>query len=99
MLRDRWLQGSATKQPFIAFAKFMSVSGLVSDALKQHGKLTNLGAKTYKGQKVVAIKDSKDGSILYVAATGAGSLSFSDWNKQVSVSAPKDAIDITKLGG
>jgi hypothetical protein len=108
LLRDRWLQGSATKQPFIAFAKFMSVSGLISDALKQHGKLTNLGAKTYKGQKVVAIKDSKDGSILYVAATGtpflvaatgAGSLSFSDWNKQVSVSAPKDAIDITKLGG
>ena len=108
MLRDRWLQGSATKQPFIAFAKFMSVTGLISDALKQHGTLTNLGEQTYKGQKVVAIKDSKDGSILYVAATGtpflvaatgAGSLSFSDWNKQVSVSAPKDAIDITKLGG
>jgi hypothetical protein len=108
LLRDKWLQGSATKQPFVEFAKFMSVNGLISDALKKHGTLTNLGEKTYNGQQVVAIKDSKDGSILYVAATGTpflvasvggGSLSFSDWNKQVSVSAPKGAIDITKFGG
>jgi hypothetical protein len=108
LLHDKWLQGTATKQPFAAFAKFMSITGLVGDAFKNHGKLTNLGEKTYKGQKVVAVKDSKDGSILYVAATGtpypvaatgAGSISFADWNKQVTVSAPKGAVDISSLGG
>jgi hypothetical protein len=108
LLHDKWLKGSATKQPFAAFAKFMSITGLIGDAFKNHGKLTNLGEKTYKGQKVVAIKDAKDGSILYVAATGTpypvaalggGSISFADWNKQVSVTAPKGAVDISALGG
>lgn len=111
LLRDKWLRGSATKQPFAAFAKFMSMQGLIGGALKSpgnHGKLTNLGERTYKGQEVVAIKDSKDGSILYVAATGtpfpvggvgAGSLGFEDWNKKVSVSAPKGAVDISQFGG
>jgi hypothetical protein len=110
LLHDRWLQGSATKKPFDAFAKFMSMSGLIGDALKSpgnHGTLTNLGEKTYKGQKVVAIKDSKDGSILYVASTGtpfpvagvgAGSLSFDGWNKPVSVTTPKGAVDISSFG-
>ena len=111
LLHDKWLQGSATKQPFAAFATFMSMKGLIGDALKKqghHGKLTNLGEKTYKGQKVVAVKDSSDGSILYVAATGtpfpvagvgAGSLNFDDWNKEVSVAAPKGAVDISQFGG
>lgn len=111
LLQDKWLQGSASKQPFAAFAKFLSMRGLIGDALKtpgNHGTLTNLGEKTYKGQRVVAIKDSKDGSILYVAATGtpfpvggvgAGSLGFEDWNKPVSVAAPKGAVDISQFGG
>jgi hypothetical protein len=108
LLHDKWLKGSATKQPFAAFAHFMSTTGLIGDAFKNHGKLTNLGEKTYKGRKVVAIKDAKDGSILYVAATGTpypvaavggGTINFADWDKPVSVSAPKDAVDISSLGG
>ncbi len=108
LLHDKWLKGSATKQPFVAFAQFMSINALVSDAFKGHGKLTNLGERTYKGQKVVAIKDAKDGSIFYVAATGkpypiaasgGGSITFTDWNKQVSITAPSGAVDIHTLGG
>jgi hypothetical protein len=108
LLHDKWLKGSATKQPFAAFAQFMSIDALVSDAFKGHGKLTNLGERTYKGQKVVAIKDAKDGSIFYVAATGkpypvaasgGGTISFTDWNKQVSITAPNGAVGIHALGG
>ena len=108
LLHDRWLKGSATKQPFSAFAKFMSIDALIGDAFTKHGKLQNLGERTYKGQKVVAVKDAKDGSILYVAATGTpypiaatggGTLGFSDWNEQVSVAAPSGAVDISSLGG
>jgi hypothetical protein len=111
LLQDKWLKGSATKQPFAAFGKFLSMKGLIGNALKNsgnHGKLTNLGEKTYKGRKVVAVKDSRDGSVLYVAATGtpypvggvgAGSLGFEDWNKKLSVSAPKGAVDISQFGG
>ena len=105
-LHDKWLKGSATKQPFSAFAQFMSINALLSAAFKGHGKLTNLGERTYKGQKVVAIKDAKDGSIVYVAATGkpyvvattgGGTISFTDWNKQVSITAPAGAVDISSL--
>jgi hypothetical protein len=108
LLHDKWLKGSATKQPFVAFAQFMSIDALVSDAFKGHGKLTNLGERTYRGQQVVAIKDAKDGSIFYVAATGkpypvaasgGGSVSFTDWNKQVSITAPSGAVSIQTLGG
>jgi hypothetical protein len=108
LLHDKWLKGPATKQPFVAFAQFMSIDALVSEAFKGHGKLTNLGERTYKGQKVVAIKDSKDGSVFYVAATGkpypiaasgGGSISFTDWDKQVSIAAPKGAVNISPLGG
>jgi hypothetical protein len=108
LLRDKWLQGSATKKPFAAFAKFMSITGLVGDAFQSHGTLTNQGEQKYKGQRVVAIEDAKDGSILYVAATGTpypvaavgrGSISFADWGKAVSVSAPKGAVDISSFGG
>ena len=108
LLHDKWLQGSATKQPFSGFAQFLSLSGLIGEAFKNPGKLTNLGEKTFKGQRVVAVKDSKDGSILYVAATGtpypvaalgAGTITLTDWNKKVSVSAPKGAIDISQFGG
>jgi len=106
VLHDKWLKGSATKQPFSAFAQFMSIDALLSEAFKGHGKLTNLGERTYNGQKVVAIKDAKDGSIVYVAATGkpyvvattgGGAISFTDWNKQVSITAPAGAVDISSL--
>jgi hypothetical protein len=108
LLHDKWLKGSAKKQPFVAFAQFMSIDALVSDAFKGHGTLTNLGERAYKGQKVVAIRDAKDGSIFYVAATGTpypvaasggGSVSFTDWNKQASITAPSGAVDIHTLGG
>ena len=76
-------------------------------------KLANDGKTTYKGQQVVAIRDRSDNSKLYVAATGkpypvaivggkgneSGTITFGDWNKQVSLSAPGGAIDISRFGG
>ena len=108
VLHDKWLKGSTRKQPFVAFAQFMSIDALITEAFKGHGTLTNLGERTYKGEKVVAIKDAKDGSIVYVAATGkpylvatsgGGSITFADWNKQVSITAPNGAVDISSLSG
>jgi hypothetical protein len=62
---------------------------------------------------VVAIRDTSDNSKLYVAATGkpypvaivggkkgqSGAITFDDWNKSVSLSAPSNAVDIGKFGG
>jgi hypothetical protein len=68
---------------------------------------------TYKGRQVVALRSPGDGSKLYVAATGkpypvaivgnkkgrSGAVTFDDWNKPVSLSAPSDALDISQFGG
>ena len=59
------------------------------------------------------IRDASDNSKLYVAATGkpypvaivgskkgqSGAVTFDDWNKSVSLSAPSDALDISQFGG
>jgi len=110
LLHDRWLSGSTTKPPLNAFAQFLSIDSLLKEAFTGTAshKLKKLGTRTYKGQEVIAISDPADHETLLVAATGKpypvaatgqGTIAFSDWNKDVSVTAPKGATDITGLGG
>jgi hypothetical protein len=110
LLHDRWLSGSTSKPPLNAFAQFLSIDSLLKEAFTGTAshKLKKLGTRTYKGQEVIAISDPADHETLLVAATGKpypvaatgqGTIAFSDWNKDVSVTAPKGATDITGLGG
>jgi hypothetical protein len=110
LLHDRWLSGSTSKPPLSAFAQFLSIDALLKEAFTGTAshKLKKLGTRTYKGQKVIAISDPADHETLLVAAegkpypvaaTGQGTIAFSEWDKDVSVTAPKGATDITGLGG
>jgi hypothetical protein len=108
LLRDKWLSGTSAKAPFKSFATFLSLGALVDSAFAKHGRLTKLGVRTYKGQKVVAIRDPKSKETLLVAdtgtpypvaATGDGEIVFSNWNTPVDVKAPKGAVDISSFGG
>jgi hypothetical protein len=113
LLHDKWLAGSATTGSLAALTSLTDISKLFNGALGAHGALKNEGETTYKGQKAVAIKDTTKGGTLYVAATGTpypiaivapnngkeGSIAFGDWNKAVSISAPKGAVDIGSMGG
>ena len=113
LLHGKWLKGSATHGRLTSLAPLTSLADLFAVISSQHGKLANDGATTYNGTKVVAIRDTSDNSKLYVAATGkpypvaivggkkgqSGAITFDDWNKSVSLSAPSDAIDISKFGG
>ncbi len=113
LLHDKWLAGPATTGNFASLTALTDISKLFNGALGAHGTLKNAGETTYKGQKVVAIQDTTKGGTLYVAATGTpypiaivapnsgknGAITFGDWNKTVSISAPKGAIDMSKLGG
>ena len=112
-LHDKWLKGSATHGRLQSLAPLTSLDGLFAVISSQHGKLVNDGPTTYKGTQVVAIRDKSDGSRLYVAATGrpypvalvspkhgrSGAITFGDWNKPVSLSAPSSAIGIDQFGG
>jgi hypothetical protein len=113
LLHGKWLKASIVKGRFRSLAPLTSIGLLFAGISAHHGKLVNKGATTYRGQNVVAIQDTSDNSKLYVAATGtpypvalvggrgrqSGAITFDDWNDPVSLSAPKDAIDISALGG
>lgn len=113
LLHGKWLKASIVSGRYASLAPLTSISVLFGKVASNHGKLANDGSKTFNGQKVVEIRDTSDNSKLYVAATGkpypvaivggkknqSGTINFDDWNKSLSVSAPKGAIDISKLGG
>jgi hypothetical protein len=112
LLADKWLKIPSNNAQLGSFVGLANEKKFF-DKLRVHGKLTNQGATTYKGQSVVAIYDPKEHTTLYVAATGtpypagivktqqpkAGALTFSDWNKSVTVTAPKGALDLSQFGG
>src|SRR5215470_17801234 len=113
LLHGKWIKASATKGRLAPLAALTDIDKLFAKIGASHGKLANDGKTTYKDQPVVAIRDTSDNSKLYVAATGkpypvalvggtsgqTGTITFSDWNKPVSLTAPKNAIDISQFGG
>ena len=113
LLHDKWLKASVVKGRFRSLAPLTNLGVLFSKVSAGHGKLANDGKTAYKGQQVVAIRDTSDNSKLYVAATGnpypvalvggkkgqSGTISFGEWNESVSLTAPKDALDISSFGG
>jgi hypothetical protein len=112
LLHDKWLEADAKKGAFASLTALTDIAKLIHQGLASHGRLRNAGETTYKGQKVVAIDDTTKHGTLYIAATGSpypvaivnsgprapGTVAFDDWNKTVSISAPKGAIDLSKLG-
>jgi len=112
LFHNKWLKGSVASGSLASLAPLTDITKLFNGAFGTHGKLASEGETDFQGQKVVAIKDSSDGSILYVAATGTpyprgakdggtskNSITFDHWNDSVSISAPKGAVDVSKLGG
>lgn len=115
LLHGKWLKGATTNSNLATLSELTDIDKLMAQVTSStsHGKLVNDGETTYKGEKVDVIRDTSDGSKLYVAATGPaypvaieggktgekGTVTFDGWNQSVAVTAPKGAIDISKLGG
>jgi hypothetical protein len=109
LFHNRWLKSSATTGELAALTPLTDLASFFKGVLGQHGKIENKGETTFKGQKVVEIRDTTDGGSLYIAATGAaypialagsalqGNVSFTDWNADVTIAAPKGAVDLSKL--
>lgn len=85
--------------------------GKLADALSSPsgGTVTKGAASTVDGQPVIALRDAD--SVLYVATTGrpypveikpdtgSQALHFASWDVAVDVSAPRDVLDFSALGG
>jgi hypothetical protein len=113
LLNGKWLVGSAATGRFAALTPLTDLHAFFTGALGRHDKLTKGAETTVNGQKVVALKDGANGGTLYVATTGTpypielvspgngkeGKVTFDQWNKTVTITAPKGAVDISKLKG
>lgn len=110
LLQGKWLRAPATGL-FGPVAKLTDIHTLFGQLLSQHGKqLETGGVSTVAGHKVVAVKS--DQGTLYVAATGkpypievvkagsdGGRIDFDHFNDSVTVSAPRNTIDVPSVGG
>lgn len=113
LLHGKWIKASVVRGRFRSIAPLTDLGLLLARVASSHGKLANDGKTAYKGRQVVAIRDTSDGSRLFVAATGkpypvaivggrkgqSGTITFGKWGEPVALTAPQGAIDISKLGG
>jgi hypothetical protein len=110
LFQGKWLKAPATTGNFASIASLTNLGQLMSSALASKGKLTRAGVATVNGQRAVGVKDAAAGGTLYIATTGkpypievvkdggrGGKVVFDRWDKPVTLVAPADAIDITKL--
>lgn len=110
VLQGRWLKAPATTPELAPIVALTDLGKLIGSALASRGPLTHGGVTTLHGQKVVAIDDASQGATVYIAASGkpyplevvkdggeGGTVVFGRWNEPVTLVAPADAIDLTKL--
>jgi hypothetical protein len=110
LLKDRWVVAPATGQ-FTSLVQITDVNALMGQLSKDHGTLTKGAETKVAGEKVIAVKSSKGGT-LYVATTGkpypiqlsqsgggGGKITFDNWGASVKLEAPKGAIDLSKITG
>ncbi|HEY1833877.1 MAG TPA: hypothetical protein VGG08_05525 [Solirubrobacteraceae bacterium] len=110
LLDGKWLKAPADSGELASLAELTNLSKLIDSALASHGKLSKGKEETVSGQKAIGLKDTTKGGTLYVASTGSpypveilkggsegGTVTFSDWNKPVTLKAPAGAISISEL--
>jgi hypothetical protein len=112
LLQGKWLKASSTTGQLASLTPLTDLGKFFDTALANHGKLAKGGESTVHGVKVVAVKDTTKGGTLYVATTGkpypievtktgpsGGMLTFDQWDQSVTLTAPPNAVDISKLKG
>jgi len=110
LLHGKWLKAPAGSGELASLSELTNLSKLIDAALASHGTLSKGDQTTVDGQKAVGLKDTTKGGTLYVATTGkpypleivksgaeGGKVVFDHWDRPVTLSAPANAIDISKL--
>ena len=112
LLAGRWFVVPAGSGGFGSFTPFTDLQKLMKQILTASGPVEKGDETKVDGQPVIALTDTKNGGTLYVATTGpayplqlkpgkknTGSISFTDWDQPVTLTAPKNALDYKKLTG
>jgi hypothetical protein len=110
LLEGKWLKVPSSSGNFSTLGSLTNLSQLLDTALADHGKLAKGVTTTVDGQKVLSVTDVSHGGTLYVATTGkpypieiskdgksGGKILFDRWNAPVTLTAPKNSIDLSQL--
>jgi len=110
LLQGRWLKAPSNSGELASLASLTNLSKLIDTALANHGALAKGAKTTIEGQPAIAVNDTAKGGTLYVATTGkpypleiakngkeSGKVLLNRWDQTVTLTAPKNAIDISKL--
>ena len=111
LLHDKWVKVPTTQAQVQSIIGLTDKSLFLDSILGQHGKIENRGLVDHHGRQVVEIRDTTQGGSLFVASEGTaypvalkggknqGDVSFTDWNANETVVAPKGAVDLSAFGG
>lgn len=110
LLRGRWLKAPSNASGFSSLARLINVQRLTTELLSGHGALAKGATTTIDGQKVVEVRDTSTGGILYVATTGkpypieiqksdSQHVTFDRVNQPVSLTAPNHPVPVPHLAG
>ena len=112
LLDGKWLKVPASNSQFGEFDSLTSSTKLFQQLLDTHGTLEKVGTSTVDGQQVIGVKDKTKGGTLFVATNGQpypieisesgknhGAVHFDNFNAAVTLTAPSNSIDISKLEG
>ncbi len=110
LLQGKWLKAPADSGELASLAELTNLSKLIDTALSDHGSLAKGSKATIEGQSAIGLNDTSKGGTLYVATTGepypleitkagkeTGKVVLDRWNEPVTLTAPSNAIDISKL--
>jgi hypothetical protein len=96
------------------FVGFISIASFFADALKPGGTVAKGDVTTLDGTKAITLKDTSDGSLMYISLEGAplplkieksgadgGAVTFTRWNQPVTVAVPPadQVLDFGSLTG
>ena len=110
IFNGKWLKASATTGDFASFGQLADMRKLIDSTLAGHGAIVKGSTTVVNGQKVIAVNDTGKQGTLYVATTGkpfpiqlskggseSGKITFGNWNKAVTITAPANAVDLAEL--
>jgi hypothetical protein len=110
LLQGRWLKAPTSSGEFSSIASLTDLNKLLSADLPKTQGLSKGKTTKIHGTPAIAITDATKGETVYVATTGrsyplqlektgkgGGRISLDRWNERVTLSAPPDSIDITRL--
>jgi hypothetical protein len=116
LLAGKWVKAYASNANFKDLAGILDRTSFVDQLTSGHpnSKFVNLGKSKMGSTATVELRDTTDGSLVYVAATGApyplqatpgkgngpGLATFSEWNQPYSATEPpqSEVYDLTSLG-